>query len=471
MMTSVFREILYHSLNGDKVYGGELIVDRLIVPTPDSAYYGTGSIDGPEYKIGYNRIIAYAGAESIVAKPSSPGGLSSIILVQNASGTPLLRLGQISSASYIELLDYNVETRLTPTLSYFKQKVLIGSDSATVSGKLRVIGGSEFDSITVTSSANFPLITPTAYDFQTASGTLNTAIENIQDLKGIADPLEPLVLAGSGRLTYDIVTQLGKMPAGIIDISANEWTYLSTMQDVSTTGTPNFASVFANYFVADHATSEVIGFVGRIDPNGGQAIPRLLDEYSIKSYEERAEFPYTAWFYLSSGSGDSYVAKTEVGVKFVVVGKLCTMYIYPITGNTIVVTNATSATLTFKYLSLDLRGDEGADPYLGTNSIWKKVWQPSGSPQLRYPLTVTYCYPPDYNNVYATPYSCEAIMPYNYVVNPWSAGNALPRGITIGIVPAQTTYWNVRPALDPFPEILNTYSLVFLPLVFTWITQ
>jgi len=446
-MTSVFREILYHSLNADRIYGGELLIDRLVVPTPGSGYLGTGSIDGPEYTIGYNKIIAYAGAESIVAKPSSPGGLSSIILVQNASGTPLLRLGQISSASYIELLDYNVETRLTPTLSYFKQKVLIGSDSATVSGKLRVIGGSEFDSITVTSSANFPLITPTAYDFQTASGTLNTAIENIQDLKGIADPLEPLVLAGSGRLTYDIVTQLGKMPGGSIDISSSEWTYLSTMQNVSTTATVQFSEcVCSHYSEVQHSDLDGYGFWGAIDPNIDVILPdgHLTTHYKIQSYEERSD--YTARLCLDVNDW------ADVHIKFVVVGKMCTFYLMPTeVGGVIKVTN-TTGTPQVTYLVLDLR-----------DTAYSKIWQSfENGTSVRYPLTV-----------YGTGlviYPSEAIMPVEFDQPGWLPGGvALAKGISIGQVGTVVNI-STRPTTLQYTVAVGN-SLTLNPQVFNWITK
>jgi len=313
MQTSVFSQILYHSLRGEQMYGGTLSVDELIVPTEEvGPANGRGSIDGKYFDIGFNSPINSVRAKSIIVYPFVSSNFSSFIVKDNANRS-LIEISQEDSAPGIKLYDVvgGVCAYISNGVASFT-KALIGSNDLneiTQGVNFRAIGYSVMDFLKG-QSANFDY-TVTAQDFTVPSLTYGFAAlgSRVEDelYPWYSNDMLPLDLSGTGRLTNTIVGELGKM-GDSTTLSLTQWGYLASMQNVSTASSPIFVNVAATKFS------------GMIDPSpAGHTISDL--EYFIKNYRE---YPEAAIAY-TVGAGWSGTIQLRISV----IGKLCTMVITP----------------------------------------------------------------------------------------------------------------------------------------------
>jgi hypothetical protein len=445
METSVFREILYHSLNADKIYGGELMIDRLILPTPDVAgFEGTGSIDGSNFQIGYYKPLAFISAQTVAVTPRIYTTYSSFI-VRDASSNGLAVMGQSNGYAYLEIYDL-LNALATPYIklaydkSYFINDVLIGTTTPDISRKLRVVGNGYID---ILYSDTIYVDNVYADNFTTMSGDFNTYAGYVNSMYAqylLTDA------AGITRLNDFIVTQLARIATNPIDINASEWYNMSIMQDVSTTATPTLAgAVFNNGTVAGDNTTGTLGYYGKIDPNSDytHSVATIDHAYYLKNYEERV---YT------DAVMNFLEIYTTVTIKFVVVGKLCTLHIYPNHNTTCIRCASAVGYPQTAYLFLDL-----------SNVKYEKLWQSAAAAlDIRHPVDVwTTDYGPD-------PWSSEAIMPCNR--DGRDSGGVFYKGITFGKKTSTMPGLGARPTIGKYTVSAGGYLYLY-PQIFTWTTK
>jgi hypothetical protein len=110
METSVFKDILNHSIGGDKIYGGSidwlntLQVDNLIVPSSHSgSSNGFGSIDGAGFSIGNAVSIGSVAAEIITGGAINCTGQiqGDTLLINGTGGSATAVISGGISASYL----------------------------------------------------------------------------------------------------------------------------------------------------------------------------------------------------------------------------------------------------------------------------------------------------------------------------------------------------------------------------------
>jgi hypothetical protein len=127
MLTSVRRDILDHSISGDKIFGGTinwidgLYSDRLVVPHTGTA--GIGTINGESFIIGASRAIGGLYSTTVAA--------STFLGLKNSTGTSYIMYTQrTGDGAELRIRDHNGTTRInlnTATqLSTYLDKVIVG---------------------------------------------------------------------------------------------------------------------------------------------------------------------------------------------------------------------------------------------------------------------------------------------------------------------------------------------------------
>jgi hypothetical protein len=323
MKTSVFKDILDHSISGKKIYGGVidylegLTVDNLIVPSDSLAYQGTGRIDGRDFLIGTFDPIGSIVGKVISIRPTS-GEPSANLYVKNGDGLNLARIGQIDDSPYIELFGPGDETKISFNMekSFIFNKLLIGGTTEDVDGAFRVVGGSRFDTIMAETMSVIDI--QLSGDIYTNIGTLRNTISLVNELYGWYGVVNPIHIERLNEDGDDEVAQLANINDTIL--SHQTWTYLGAVdQSLAKAADVQFKSIICTvtgtaFLAANGDVSARSGlFKGGVDPN--LDFVSSSPETMIKKYQERTySVPYKI--------GNNWTG--NVDIRFVVVGKLCT---------------------------------------------------------------------------------------------------------------------------------------------------
>jgi cytoskeletal protein CcmA (bactofilin family) len=229
------------------------------------------------------------------------------------------------------------------------------------------------------------------------------------------------------------------------------------------------ATVTGGFYAKDASATS---FYGKIDPNTDAHVPAT--SFFIKTYEERQYDDVPLWF----STVDTFPGQV-VSVRYVVIGKLCTMSILHNDGGGYtngmirVVNPSRTGTTNYGYIFIIL-----------SDSRFSKLYQPATvGADIRYPLYVTI---DDATPGYPISYLCDAIMPTNNVTygSPIIYGKAISIGYTQVVeqyaVPSPYIHYvdervsSTRPYISQFPFTSRAPSdsyLYFKPMTFTWITE
>lgn len=255
MLTTVRRDILDHSISGNKIFGGIInYIDGLHttdinVPQGSApAANGTGLIDGLGVLIGSRSKIgnlqsSIIGAHTTLALKRVAAPSESSFIVQE-SGTGARVLIKRSVAGGVTRIQLHAGNQ-----SYFLDKLMVGRSSETQSGFVFECPTGAIDELLVTTigGQQAQINNILTFDPDDSNVFLKDIIGKVYDLENLilngTDLIEPLQTLVDG-MTVDQALQL----CNIIDtpeITSGNWGILPSLnQELSTTSSPEFEGVY-----------------------------------------------------------------------------------------------------------------------------------------------------------------------------------------------------------------------------------
>ncbi len=266
MQTSVVKEILDHSISGNKIYGGT--IDYLEEINADA-----GIFEDITASSGTLNEVSIINSPSIIAKAS---GSNVFINVKNSSGTLINEYGEINNIGIITLRNLTVSPSLQTRISlnastashgFFLDKVIFGSSTSVKSSDYSIeISAPKKGFIETLESSYIQVTQANILLLYFGAGILiddfYTDFNSVKDIV-YAMPMDALMDLKTANPGENPIIQISAI-GDSIEITNGKWVYLSTMdQSVRTDDDVNFASVSAEGTISANDIISTDGYTER----------------------------------------------------------------------------------------------------------------------------------------------------------------------------------------------------------------